>query len=56
MLKVELGEFLVELSYKIDSGRHTGADVQRLKIATRIYMERFEPKLLAEINETLKGH
>lgn len=54
MAKWELGQYLTELSYKIDSGRHTGADVQNLKVATKIYMERFEPSLLAEISKAIE--
>lgn len=46
MLKSELGEFLNHLQSRVDSGRHTGADVQILKIALKIYIERFEGGIL----------
>ena len=40
--KQDLAEMMSKLSSKIDSGRHTGADVQILKLAVDIYMEKFE--------------
>lgn len=46
MTKGELSEFMNNLQSKIDSGRHTGADVQILKVALGIYMERFEKVLI----------
>lgn len=46
MSKSELGEFLNDLQSKVDSGRHTGADVQILKTALKIYIERFEGGIL----------
>lgn len=53
MNKSELGELLDQLSDKVDSGRHTGADVQRLRVATKIYIERFETE---EIKKEEKKH
>lgn len=49
MHKDELAELLSELSKKVDSGRHTGADVQILKEATDIYIERFESNITKPI-------
>lgn len=42
MSKEELGTLMYTLQKRVDSGQHTGADVQVLRRATQIWMERYE--------------
>jgi hypothetical protein len=51
MSKQELGEALNYLQKKVDSGRHSGADVQRLREFTDVYIDRFEHEIRKEIRK-----
>jgi len=42
MSKQELGKLMNDLQRKVDSGRHTGSDVQALRKAFSIYLKKYE--------------
>lgn len=44
MSKLEVAELMSKLQAKIDSGRHTLADVQKLRILVVWFVDKFENK------------
>lgn len=54
MDKYDLIELMDNLSKKIDSGRHTGAEVQIFRKTTEIYIKKYEPEIAKIIFNEVK--